>query len=200
MSWESVLFNRWPNLKAVIAQASTVSEDTICPVHQVWISPRNAVNFKTPPQDNPLHRISRLIYGRAFSDKAIHQTGLEEEAQPSFKSNFAIQEDAPRVKSSLISGPGSEDSPFSSRPEATMLMDDRLHGFDFYVRSDAPELDNSLTYGQMRHIAFLFCLSRDASPATKWSMEIACADPMHLFYWLAVVSLSPMTRIQRSDA
>lgn len=187
ISWESVLLNRWPNLKAVIATTSTVSEDTNCPVHQVWISSRNAVNHNDPPQDNPLDRISRLIYGKTLSGIAKSTTGREENNY-SFKTTLAISKDARPVRSSGISGPGSEDSPFSPHSEAAKFTDGDLCGFDFYISTDASELHQSPTYGQAQHIAFLFCLSRDALPSGNWSMNIACADSVHWLHWLFVVS------------
>jgi hypothetical protein len=187
LSWESVLLNRWPNLKAVIAKIQTVTVDGECPIHQVWISSRNAINLDDPPKDNPLDRVSRLVYGSPLSVMA-KSTTVSKENDPRFKTNIEIARRALPVKSSTVSGPGSGDSPFFSPSEAARITDDQLFGFDFYVPSDVLELNIYPTWGKADPIAFLFCLARDALPSEKWSMDIACADALQVIYWFFAVS------------
>jgi hypothetical protein len=198
MSWESVLLNRWPNLKAVIAKTRAVTENAKCPFYQVWISSRNAINVNDPPTDNPLDRMCRLIYGKTLSGVAKPTTGRKEN-NSSFKTNYAIPFDPASVESSRITDPGSEDSPFTFLSEATRITDGQLYGFDFFTSSDASELHNSPTFiqveRQVERIAFLFSLARIALPSERWSMDIAVTHSLHVLCWLVVVSESRKTGI-----
>jgi hypothetical protein len=186
-SWETVLLNRWPNLKAVIAKSRKASTAAECPVHQVWISTRNALNTGNPPKDNPLDRVSRLVYGRPLSAQAKPWEWIPENT-PHFTTSFGIVRCAPSTESSETTGLGSGNGPVFYRADAERLTDNQLYGFDFYVPSDTSKLDTSTSYRKAERIALLCCLSRDALRSENWTMNVGCDDPVQIFYWFNVVS------------
>jgi hypothetical protein len=195
MSWESVLLQRFPRLKAVVERTSLIPQGAKCPVHQVWISSTNALNPSNADKHNPLDGISQLIYGCALSVRGKNARDTRG-AFPHLKSDLKIQKrisvmpggSTSSNKANLMTGPQSGNCPSISSSEAARLTDDCSYGFDMYVLSAESREILPRLYGSAEHVAALCWLSRQALQSEKFDLNVTCDEWIQMRYWLETVS------------
>lgn len=195
MSWEAALLKRWPRLEAVVERTSVVSQGAKCPVHQVWISSKNALYTSNASKDNVLDGVSRLVFGTALSTKARDDEGMEE-AYPHLKSNLEIKKRISLLRrektifdgAGLMTGLQYGSYPFLSRSGATRLTDNSSYAFDLYVLSSDFSDTIPRVYGSAEHVAALCWVSREALRSENFELNVACDQWIQVRYWLETVS------------
>lgn len=196
MSWESVLLQRWPKLKAVVERTSSAPQGAKCPIHQVWISSMNALNPSNATKHNFLDGISRLIYGSALSVRAKN-TPANQDTYPHLTSDLEIKKRISLMpgggtifsNTSLRTGLQSGNYPFIPRSESARLTDDCSYGFDLYVLPEESANGLPRVYGSAEYVALLCWLSREALQSPKLELNVACDEWIQIRYWLETVSL-----------
>lgn len=193
-SWEDVLLNRWPRLKAVIEERRRPPFTIQCPVHAVWISPKNTL-LKRSVDENPISRITKVLYGNALSvsKSARDQLGIAIHMFSTAHQLASVGTEQPKAPMGHRSGSNPSRRTLPSELERDAYLSDALLlGLDIHLLSDPPGERKMAMFGKGDWLYALCCLSMETLDTPRLSLHLECCSSMEIFLWMVLVSSQRM--------